>query len=361
MNIAIDPDSGVPAYLQLYRQLREEIVKGMYPYRSRFPSKRTCAEETGLSVITIEHAYALLCEEGYLESRERSGFFVSYTEEEVRPVQEALSDLKPMAPISFDQEAFPRSVFAKTVRNVLSMRESEILEKCPGKGLQELRQVLAAYLARSRGIQVDPEQIVIGSGSEYLYSLIVQLLGRDRIFGIEDPSYERIREMYQSLGVPTDLLKMGRNGIRTDELARTRATVLHLTPFHSFPTGISADASKKQEYLQWAQKHHGILIEDDYDSEFTVSSKAEDTLFAMEPTHTVFYLNTFSRTISPSLRISYMLMPEAFIDTYEKRAGFNACTVSTLIQLVTAELIEHGDFERHINRVRRIRRRQLPK
>ena len=230
-----------------------------------------------------------------------------------------------------------------------------IFIKSPNNGCQRLRSAVAAYLARSRGISVDPSQIIIGSGAEYLYSLVVQMLGRDKIYAIEDPSYEKIRKVYKANGVSCDMLKMGSDGIKSSALEKTKAGVLHVTPFNSFPSGVTATASKRNEYIRWAKNRNGYLVEDDFDSEFTVSMKTADTLFALEPDRTI-YMNTFSKTVAPSLRVGYMVLPESLKQSFEETVGFYACTVPVLDQFILAELIENGDFERHINRVRRKRR-----
>ena len=351
-----------PAYLQLYRQLREDIIKGVYPHGSKLPSKRLVATDTGVSVITVEHAYAILCDEGYLESRERSGYFVIYREEDSFPVGiHEMQELPPAAHEADLQDPFPFSVLAKTMRRVLTERGESLLVKSPNNGCPELRRALAAYLARSRGINVLPSQIIIGSGAEYLYSLIVQFLGKERVFALESPSYEKIRRVYQANGITCDMLKLGKDGIRTEELERTEASVLHVTPFNSFPSHITATASKRSEYIRWATRRGGYIVEDDFDSEFTVSTKAEDTLFSLEPNRTVFYLNTFSKTVAPSIRVGYMVLPACEPETFNQKVGFYSCTVPVFEQYVLAELISSGDFERHINRVRRTRRKSQGK
>jgi GntR family transcriptional regulator/MocR family aminotransferase len=164
--------------------------------------------------------------------------------------------------------------------------------------------------------------------------------------------------MYRANGVRCDLLKMGENGILSREIRRTPASVLHVTPYQSFPSGRSADASKRMEYIRWALDHDSYLVEDDYDSEFTLSIKAEQTLFSLEPESHVIYLNTFTRTIAPSIRISYMILPEKKTKEFLEKISFRSCTVSTLSQLVLADLINSGNFERHINRIRRRRRKE---
>ena len=356
MKYRIEKDSPQSAYLQLYHQLRGDIVSGVYPNEKKLPSKRLLAEQTGVSVITVEHAYAILCDEGYLEPRERSGYFVSYSAADCFPVAEP--DSVRQLPSARDlADDFPFSVLAKTMRRVLSEYGESILVKSPNNGCTELRKAIAAYLARCRGINVAPSQIVIGSGAEYLYGLIVQLLGRERVFALENPSYEKIRRVYLANGVTCDMLRLGGDGIRTSELARTDASVLHVTPFHSFPSGITASAGKRSEYIRWAHSRGGYIVEDDFDSEFTLSSKAEDTLFSLEPKRSVLYLNTFSKTIAPSMRLGYMVLPESLTDAFEQSVGFYSCTVPVFEQYVLAELLSNGDFERHINRVRRRRRK----
>ena len=357
MKYRIDPRSANSAYLQLYHQLRADIVGGVYPNGHKLPSKRVLAEQTGVSVITVEHAYAILCDEGYLEARERSGYFVSYSAADCFPVAEDTS-VREMSEARELTDEFPFSVLAKTMRRVLSDYGERILVKSPNNGCVELRRAISAYLARCRGINVSPAQIVIGSGAEYLYGLIVQLLGRERVFALENPSYEKIRRVYLANGVECDMLRLGADGIRTSELERTKASVLHVTPFHSFPSGVTASAGKRSEYIRWARERGGYIIEDDFDSEFTLSSKAEDTLFSLEPQRSVLYLNTFTKTVAPSMRSGYMVLPVSLVEPFEKTVGFYSCTVPVFEQYVLAELLNNGDFERHINRVRRRRRKQ---
>ena len=357
MKYRIDPQSANSAYLQLYHQLRADIVGGVYPNGHKLPSKRVLAEQAGVSVITVEHAYAILCDEGYLEARERSGYFVSYSAADCFPVAES-SPVQEVPDVRELTDEFPFSVLARTMRRVLSDYGERILVKSPNNGCVELRRAISAYLARCRGINVSPAQIVIGSGAEYLYGLIVQLLGRERVFALENPSYEKIRRVYLANGVECDMLRLGADGIRTSELTRTKASVLHVTPFHSFPSGVTASAGKRSEYIRWAKERGGYIIEDDFDSEFTLSSKAEDTLFSLEPQRSVLYLNTFTKTVAPSMRLGYMVLPEALLEPFEKAVGFYSCTVPVFEQYVLAELLNNGDFERHINRVRRRRRKQ---
>ena len=358
MKYFIDTASDKTAYMQLYEQLRKDIVGGLYPFGSKLPSKRLLAEESGASVITIEHTYSILCDEGYIEARQRSGYFVIYKQSDFLSTSEN-TGAEPFhhAPISIDDCQFPFSVLSKTMRKVLLDYGESILVKSPNRGCMELRSAICSYLARSNGINVTPNQIIVGSGAEYLYSLIVQLLGKNRIFAVENPSYEKILQVYRANGVECDLLQMGRDGIITEELDRTEATVLHITPFNSFPSGVTARATKRYEYINWAEKRNGYIVEDNYDSELTVSTKSEDTVFSLAKNNKVIYINTFSRTIAPSMRVGYMVLPKQLADEFGHKLGFYSCTVPVFEQYVLAELINNGDFERNINRVRRNRRK----
>lgn len=358
MKYTVSKEEG-KAYLQLYRQIREDIVSGILPHGSRLPSKRLLAEETGVSVITVQHAYNILADEGYVETRQRSGVFVTYRPKDTFSVASAKRRSEVVLSKGRDEdEAFPFSVFARTMRKVISVYDERIMDRSPEYGTRELRQALAGYLARSRGIYVRPEQIVIGSGSEYMYGIIIQMFGRSRIYGLESPSFEKIEQVYKGNGARIDFLKMGPDGVLTSELERTPASVLHVTPYNSYPTGITASASKRREYVDWALERNAVIIEDDYDSEFSSLTKTEDTLFSLEPEHTVVYVNSFSMSVSPAIRAAYMVLPETLLEQYEKNVGFYSCTVPVFEQFVLAELLNSGDFERHINRVRRIRRQK---
>lgn len=375
MKYTIDLKKHEFAYMQLYEQLKQDIMQGILTYGNKLPSKRLLAEETGVSVITVEHTYSILCDEGYIESRERSGYFVIYQESDFisgaehsvvadRTIDEDITDngieengLLYAKKHNHAKCEFPFSVLAKTMRRILTEYSEEILIKSPNHGCRELREAIASYLKRSNGIIVRPEQIIIGSGAEYLYSLIVQMLGKDRIFALENPSYHKIQQVYEANGVVCEKLELGANGIKTSELEKTKASVLHITPFNSYPSGVTASVSKRYEYLRWAQKRSGYIIEDNYDSEMTVSKKNEDTVFSLAKNDAVIYLNTFSQTIAPSMRIGYMVLPEGLVEEFENKLGFYSCTVPVFEQYVLAELMNNGDFERHINRVRRARRK----
>ena len=349
-----------PVYLQIYKQLRQDIIDGIYPLGSKLPSMRLLCDELEVSTVTVNHAYALLCDEGYVESRERSGFIVIFRKDDRFAItDEAQSPSVKIKHVEHDYPDFPFSILSKTMRAVLTDYGESILERSPGAGCIQLREAIQRYLARNRGINVSTQQIIIGSGSEYLYSLIIELLGKDSIFGIESPSYKKIEQVYRAAEAHYELLPLSKDGIDSAALLRSSATVLHVTPYRSFPTGITASASKRHEYIRWSSKNNRYIIEDDFESEFSVSTKSEETLFSLAEHDNVIYLNTFSKTISPSLRVGYMVLPHKLISVFEEKLGFYSCTVPTFEQFVIASLLQNGDFERHINRVRRNKRKEL--
>ena len=353
MKYTVDKNSH-PVYLQIYRQIRQDIIDGIYLFGTKLPSMRLLCDELSVSTVTVDHAYALLCDEGYVESRERSGFFVIFQKSDGFAAPVETHTMHSIAPQSeHTHPDFPFSVLSKTMRKVLSDYADVLRERSPNAGCTELREAIKNYLIRNRGMSVESNQIIIGSGAEYLYGLIIELLGRKRIYGIESPSYKKIEQVYRAAEVLHDKLPLSHDGIDSEALSRTKATVLHTTPYRSFPTGITASANKRHEYIRWSGKKGRIIVEDDFESEFSVSSKPEDTLFSLSPYENVIYLNTFSKTISPALRVGYMVLPKCLVSEFDKRLGFYSCTVPTFEQFVLAELINNGDFERHVNRVRR--------
>ena len=361
MNTYIDREKR-PYYLQIYRLLREEIISGAFPCNGKLPSRRLLAEETGVSTVTVEHAYELLCEEGYAEARERSGYYAVFRPADAFSVSEEMpAEQRIMGAEEQEDTGFSAPMLARAMRRVLSEQEERILQRSPNCGLLELRTALRNYLARNRGIQTEVRQIVIGSGAEYLYGQIITLLGRERIYAIESPAYEKLEQIYHATGVTLRMLPLTRDGIDSAALLSTDASVLHTTPYRSYPSGVTASASKRHEYIRWAGEKERILIESDHDAEFAVFSKPAETLCSLSDRDNVIYLNTFSKSISPAFRVAYMVLPKQLLQEYEKKLGFYSCTVPTFEQLLLTDLLNSGDFERHINRVRRRKRREAEK
>lgn len=352
-------------YYYLYTAIKEDILAGVIKQNEKLPSKRTLAEHLGISLITVENAYQMLKEEGYIESRERSGYFVTklpaaVTQREKdknRKLQLLEKEASDSVPREENKSAslFPASLYFKTVRSVMAEYNEQLLQKAPNEGCAILRNAIAQYLLRYRGIFAQPEQIIIGSGAEHLYGTVVRMFGNEKIYGIEDPSYSQIQKVYEGMGVDCELLKMGEEGITSEALEKTKADVLHVTPFHSYPSGVTATVGKRYEYLDWAKKGDRYIVEDDFDSEFFMPGKPIETLYALDHENRVIYINTFSKSLSPSIRMGYMILPPQLKEAYERTSGGFSCTVPVLDQYVLAEFINRGHFEQHLNRVRRKR------
>lgn len=342
-------------YYSLYATVRDKILRGEYRAGEKLPSKRVMADMTGFSIVTVTTAYDMLADEGYVCSKERSGYYVCGTEGFLHTGTDKIYEL--IKYVSDDTDAvgtdFEYSVWFRTVRRVMAEGGEKLFVKAPSEGCAVLRNALADYLLRYRGMYASPNRIVIGSGAEQLYEIAVKLLGRDKIFGVEDPCYEQITEVYDGMGVEVRRLKMGNGGIESSALRSESFDVLHVTPFHSYPSGVTATVAKRHEYLAWAIKTSGYIIEDDFDSEFFMPGQPIESLYALDGGGSVIYINTFSKSLSPSMRMGYMILPEELMELYERRLSRFSCTVPVLEQYVLAEFISGGSFERHLNRVRR--------
>lgn len=343
-------------YYSLYFDIKSKILEGKYEAGEKLPSKRVTADVTGYSIVTVERAYAMLEEEGYIRARERSGYFVESIDLSIGATPTAAH-----APIAHVKESralpaehdFEYSLWFKTIRKVISERGEELFVKAPPKGCPILRNAISDYLYRYRGMTADPHGIIVGSGSEQLYEIAVKLLGRDKIYGIEDPCYEQIKAVYVGAGAQILPLKFTEDGIDGDALFSSSFDVLHVTPFHSYPSGITTPISKRYEYLKWARANGKYIIEDDFDSEFFIPHHPIESLYSLDKTDSVIYINTFSKSLSPSMRLGYMILPKSLEPIYEERLGNFSCSVPVLDQYVLAEFISSGSFERHLNRVRR--------
>lgn len=345
-------------YLELYNDIRKKIEDGVYAYGEKLPSKRTAADKYGVSVITAVHALELLSDEGYIATRERSGYYVIYK-----------ADKTIKAPVLFEPqikkadfvkvEDFPFSSFAKTMRRVITEYGERILSKTAGNGSIELREEISRYLARAKGMKAPAERIVIGAGAEYLYTLAVLFFGKESTFAIEAPSYGQIEKVYRLHGVTLDMLKLENDGINSDALSKTKASVLHVSPYRSYPSGASASATKRLEYIRWVKSGKRYIIEDDFESEF--SKKPAPSLYSLSGGEGVIYINTFTKTVSPAMRMAYMVLPEDILSEFEKKLGFYSSTVPAFEQFVMAEFIKNGGFERHVNKIRRKFKKSIDK
>lgn len=350
----------IPLYQFIYNSIKKDIENNILKPHDKLPSKRSLSKHLKISVMTIENAYNQLLLEGYIYSKERQGYFVdeidfhpitkhSYHNTEIQETSKYKIDLKNN---SVSSRQFPFSIWAKLNRKVLSDYSDIVLTKSHSQGTYELREAICDHLYAYSHIKVYPEQIVIGCGSEYLYSLAVQLLGTNHFYALEDPGYKTIAKIYDSYSIPYTHIPIDKNGINMDILYKSNADILHISPAHHFPTGITTPIKRRMEIIKWVNELNGYIIEDDYDSEFRLQGRPLSTLFQLDQGRHVIYMNTFSKTLSPSFRMSYMVLPYSLVSLYKEKLGFYSCPVSHVEQLTLAKFIKEGYFEKHINRMR---------
>ena len=352
---------GVSLYEQLYRHIKEDILAGRLAAGEKLPSKRTLAEHLKLSVITVKNAYEQLTAEGYIYGVEKKGYYVSRIEQPLHTgavqtfpaAEQEEKYLLDLVTNTISAENFPFTVWSKLMRQTILEQDVGLLQPMPYHGALELRQAIAKNLQQFRGMTVDPEQIIIGAGTEFLYYLLIQLLGRDRTYAVEDPGYSKIGRIYESNHVALCRIGLDHAGLSAEVLRRSGADVVHISPSHHYPTGIVMPIARRQELLRWAaEQTERYILEDDYDSEFRFVGRPIPTMFSTDRHERVIYLNTFSKTIAPSIRISYMILPPHLLEEYRRRLSFYACTVSSFEQYTLAAFMSQGRYEQHINRMR---------
>ncbi|MDO4493325.1 MAG: PLP-dependent aminotransferase family protein [Clostridia bacterium] len=354
-----------PIYEHIYKCIKGDILSGKLKPGEKLPTKRTFARNNSVSTITIQNAYDQLISEGYVYTVTKKGYYVAQIREltALPPVSCKISydiDL-PKAPDfdvdlsgnDYSPENFPFSVWTGLSREVMSTQKSELMRVSPIGGAAALREAIAEHLRSFRGMMIDPDQIVIGAGTEYLYGLLADLLGNDKRYAIESPGYKKLAQIYGQRGIRCHYAGMDSLGIKVDELLRIDADIAHICPNHHFPTGITMPANRRYEILAWANEKTGrYIIEDDYDSEFRTEGKPIPTLFSIDACEKVIYMNTFSKSIAPTIRISYMVLPVHLVKRFYDKFSFYSCTVSNFEQYTLAAFIERGCFEKHINRMR---------
>lgn len=371
-------------YQYLYKCIKNDILKGILPTDYKLPSKRAFAKHLNISTITVENAYYNLLSEGYIYSIPKKGYYVAKinnifkttdinnnnSNEDNNDVSNIIHSINNAYKISLkddniktykanfnsnqtNPDNFPFSIWAKLLRNVINNQRSELMISSPYGGIKELREAISNHVYNYRGISVSPEQIIIGAGTEYLYGLLIQLLGRDKIYAVEDPGYKKISKIYSRNNVNVKYIPLTNKGISVDKLYNSQADILHISPSHHFPTGIITPISTRYKLLEWANTASTkYIIEDDYDSEFRFNGKPIPSLQSIDTNEKVIYINTFSKSLASTIRISYMILPKHLLYKFKKELSFYSCTVSTFEQYTLAKFINDGYFEKHINRMR---------
>ena len=381
-------DRGLCEYL--YSSIKNQILQGILRADEKLPSKRSLASHLGISVITVQNAYGQLISEGYIYSIEKKGFFVTDillgksdsvfggtgngnlwgkgTSVNSVSAADLVDDSKTFAPVnsigesdfftdfrsnSTSYEKFPFSLWAHTMRKVLNSGDEKLLQRVGVKGIYELRRSIADYLREFRNMNVKPEQLVIGAGTESLYSMVVQLLGQGKVYAVENPGYHKVAGVFRMNGAGTKPVMIDSQGINPAGLEKIKADVVHVSPAHHFPTGIVMPVRRRQELLAWADgAPDRFIIEDDYDSEFRFNGKPLPTLQSADMGGRVIYINSFSKTLAPSFRMSYMVLPENLLPDFDEKFGFYSCPVSAFEQYTLSEFIRDGFYGKHIIRMK---------
>lgn len=355
----LDPHSRTTLCDQLYTALREEIVRGALTAGARMPSKRQLAGHLRVSTATVEAAYGRLVSEGYCESRPRSGMYVAASLPGPAPAPHPAQ-----TPVRWDFSTgaadaahFPYAAWARLMREVLSEQNTSLLLSGDPQGSPALRGEIAQMMRSLRGVDVSPECIVLGAGTEVLVTALAALIGRERLFAVEDPGYSRVRRILVASGARIAPTPLCDGAIDVRALYTSGAGAAYVTPSHQFPTGVEMSAGQRAALLRWARETGAYILEDDYDSEFRFSGTSVPALCALDPGGQVIYMNTFARTLAPGLRLSFMALPRELAVRY--RAMHSACSVPGFEQETLRKFIAGGHLERHIARMRVIYRARL--
>lgn len=365
-------DIDIPIYEQLYRYIKNEIIAGRIDYGVKLPSKRKLADYLKISLNTVETAYEQLIAEGYIKSVPRKGYFVlAYEELDILNLDHEIvhfdEDEKVQIQYNFhpswiDTENFPFAKWRKYAKEIIGEEHQTLLLHGDAQGEYSLRCEIAHYLYQSRGVTCSPEQIIIGAGIEALLLMLIQLFEKETVYGVEDPGYHVISKILKNFPNEVKPITVDSEGIQVKVIERLKPDVVYVTPSHHFPYGSVLSVNRRIQLLKWAQeKKNRFIIEDDYDSEFRYSGTPIPSLQSMDQAGKVIYLGTFSKSLMPSIRMSYMVLPNQLLKLYKRKLSFYHCTVPRLNQAILTQFMQAGDFERHLNRMRKIYRRKLEK
>lgn len=395
MTIRLRTESGACLYEQIYEHIKREIRDGKLLTGERLPSTRSLAEYLQVARSTVDCAYGQLLDEGYVEARPCRGFFVcpldvlqqlepelqggGEGQEEARregegdpagapeaalggaAPREGRSGCPPWAcdfsPYEIDMTEFPFSVWKKITKNILTDANSDLFSRGEPQGDHELRHTISRYLHSSRGVDCKPEQIIVGAGNDYLLLLLEKILGRHVRIAMENPTYLRSYRIFRSFAYPIATVDMDEGGMKVSRLEKENVSVAYVMPSHQFPSGAVMPIGRRLELLKWAcGAPDRYVIEDDYDSEFRYHGKPIPALQASDEHGRVIYVGSFSKSIAPAIRVSFMVLPQALLEKYRSECFFYSCTVSRIDQSILNAFIRDGYFERHLNKMRKIYR-----
>ena len=363
LTISLDTRSRIPLYEQIYDYIKTDIQSGRIPYGEKLPSTRFLSKHLEVSRSTVELAYEQLLSEGYIESVPYKGFFVAQIDElyhlkkdkpqPQRERKEARRYRYDFTPNGVDLKSFPYNVWRKLSKDILLDDRTELFRSGDSQGEYGFRSAICSYLYQARGVDCTPDQILVGAGSDYILMLLGMILGMDHTIAFEDPTYKQAYRMAGGMSYNCIPVSMDKNGMKVTELEKSGADIAYVTPSHQYPTGVIMPIRRRMELLKWACEEQGrYIVEDDYDSEFRYKGKPIPALKGYDASDKVIYLGTFSKSIAPAIRLSYMVLPKPLLEAYEQKARFVNSTVSKVDQLIVQKFIEEGYYERHLNKTR---------
>jgi len=366
LTVELKSKDKMPLYEQLYLKIRGLITEGELAEGEKLPSERGLALNLQISRNTVTLAYEQLYAEGYVEVRPQSGYYVNKIDRINSEKKEEFTDIKnesvnpepeyeyDFSPFSLCKESFPYRMWDRLYRKCMRDRGEELFNLGERQGDMKLRVAIAKYLFGYRGLIIKPENMIIGAGTGYLLQLLEHLIDEKSIIAMENPTYMQAYRIFSSLNREVRPISLDENGLKVEELKRSEAKAVYLTPSHQFPTGVVMPIKRRKEILGWAAGEDRYIIEDDHDSEFRYKGLPIPPMKAIDTGNKVVYLGTFSRTIAPAIRIGFMVLPDGLLKVYRRKLAFLACTVPRIDQAVLTEFILGGHYERHINKARKI-------
>ena len=364
LTINLHTASETPLYEQIYQHIKREIQEGRITSGEKLPSSRSLCKYLEVSRSTVELAYEQLISEGYVEAVPCKGYFAAELEgmyrldvvpalvgaEEKTEKKEWKYDFTPNG---VDLNSFPYNVWRRLAKDSLLDDRAEMFRLGDSQGEYGLRSAISRYLYQARGVNAHPDQIIIGAGNDYLLMLLSTVIGQNHKVALENPTYKQAYRLFKSLSYDVCTVDMDEKGMKVANLKSSGADIAFVMPSHQYPLGIVMPMKRRMELLKWAAKDPArYIIEDDYDSEFWYQGRQAPTLYSMDGNGRVIYFNTFSKTLIPSLRISYMVLPYELAMRYGNGLSFYSGTVPSMEQYALAKFISEGYFERHINHMR---------
>ena len=370
LTISLELENGVHLYEQIYNHIKEEIIEGKLLAGEKLPSTRFLAEHLQVSRSTVDLAYEQLSSEGYIEARPYKGYYICHVDglfHMENEVENSISQNEVKTPVDYDfsphgidMNYFPFATWKRISKNIYADGDKELFTRGEKQGDLDFRKTICRYLHSARGVNCLPEQVVVGAGNDYLLLLLSRILGGYGSIAMERVTYMRAYYAFEKADFQIKPVEIDNYGMDISSLKSSDADIAYIMPSHQFPTGIVMPIGRRMELLNWASEKEGrYLIEDDYDSEFRYKGKPIPALQASDRNGKVIYMGTFSKSIAPAIRVSFMVLPKELVPRYEETCGFLSCTVSRIDQKILNCFIEEGHYERYLNKMRKVYKGKL--